>query len=280
MDGRTSALALLIVVACSCEKNPASIAGPTPLPKGPILQVMAGALDDAVVETGTVTVAGGTYSIGQRGLLVGAPASLAIGEPVEVEAPGFLPRRTRVPSNGIIRMWPIAGDAEREAVRKMVYQWAGPVELFDPPQRTSPFTLTLLGATAEQKNAWIKEAATFGAEIGVVYIVADFFQYDADELAVEFVGGQCTPDPLLRFCRDGRNYKAFRISPDAALDPLTIRRVLASWFIGPNPFPGLVSPTSPEPSLSPFERQTIGMMLVRDKRNRWPDDDQDSPGRP
>ncbi len=61
--------------------------------------------------------------------------------------------------------------------------------------------------------------------------------------------------------------------PEKALDPTTIRRVLASWFLGPNPLPGFMNPDAPADSLSPLEIQTIRMILQRTRKNRWPDDD-------
>jgi hypothetical protein len=56
-------------------------------------------------------------------------------------------------------------------------------------------------------------------------------------------------------------------------DPLTIRRVLASWFLGPDPLPGMLNPEAPAESLRSLEAQTIRMILRRTLRNRWPDDD-------
>lgn len=56
-------------------------------------------------------------------------------------------------------------------------------------------------------------------------------------------------------------------------DPLTIRRVLASWFLGPDPLPGMLNPEAPAASLRSLEAQTIRMILRRTLRNRWPDDD-------
>ena len=58
-----------------------------------------------------------------------------------------------------------------------------------------------------------------------------------------------------------------------AADPLTIRRVLASRFLGPDPLPGLLDPEAPAASLSPLERQAIRMILRRTLKNRRPDDD-------
>ena len=60
---------------------------------------------------------------------------------------------------------------------------------------------------------------------------------------------------------------------DRATDPFTIRRVLASQFLGPNPFPGLLNPDAPADTLSPFEMQTIRMILQRPLKTRWPDND-------
>ena len=61
--------------------------------------------------------------------------------------------------------------------------------------------------------------------------------------------------------------------PEKATDPETIRRVLASWFLGPNPLPGFLNGDAQAASLSPLEMQTIRMILQRRLNNRWPDSD-------
>jgi hypothetical protein len=279
MDRGRSAIAILTLLVCSCGKNPANTTGPTPLPGGTSavgveLRILAGPTNTIPVDNAVVVVGVGSFATGPDGKLIAGPAGLAVGDPVEIQATGFLPRRTRIPSGGQIRLWPVANDAERDALRAMVYQWSGAGDAFNPPDRRTPFALSLLGATAEQRSVWTAEAASFGAMVGVTYSVATFFQYEKDELAVKFTGGDCTPDPVFAFCKDEINYMIFRVSPDKAEDAVTIDRLLASWFLGPNPFPGLLSRKAPTSSLSPFEYQTIRMMTIRDKRNRWPDDDQ------
>jgi hypothetical protein len=87
-------------------------------------------------------------------------------------------------------------------------------------------------------------------------------------------GAACAPVPAWGFCREPYPYyKIFTVATEKSVDPATIRRVLASWFLGPNPLPGLMNPRAPADVLSPLELQTIRMILQRPLKNRWPDDD-------
>jgi hypothetical protein len=74
-------------------------------------------------------------------------------------------------------------------------------------------------------------------------------------------------------CRVSPYYMIFLDPPHKARDPQTIRRVLASFFLGPNPLPGFLNPDAPANELSPLEDRTIRMILQRPLPNRWPDTD-------
>jgi hypothetical protein len=280
----TGMLGLVVpILAWSCGPSLPRNTGPSPLPDpgGPaavpvVLRISAGPTGQLPVAKAAVVLNGITYITDDSGMVAFGGAVVAAGVPVEVQATGYLPRRTRVPSSNEIRLWPVASDAEAEALHQMAYGWGGPGDVFYPLVKTEPFTLTLLGATPEQRSAWTAGAASFGTAMGIAYRVSDGFQYDHDEVAIKFVGGLCTPDSALGFCRDEVNYKVFRVTPERSIDPVIIERLLAAWFLGPNPLPGLLSPASPQSSLSAFERQTIQMMTIRQYTNRWPDDDQDS----
>jgi len=98
--------------------------------------------------------------------------------------------------------------------------------------------------------------------------------YDQNEITVFFGPDHgCTPGSLSGFCRAHWAYMDFAVATARATDALTIRRVLASQFLGPNPLPGLLNPDAPADALSPFEIQTIRMILQRPLKLRWPDND-------
>lgn len=197
------------------------------------------------------------------------------GTGVDVDARGFLPRRTRIERDGVVTLWPVADDAEAEAVRRMVY---GDQEVREPFD-LGPILLSVLldegfwGSEAGQ--AWKTEALAFGARFGLGYEWSTHFQYETNEVAVRFdTDGRCSPGLAAGFCREGSPYFAsFVVRPERAGDPATIRRVLASVFLGPNPLPGLLSPDAPTDEMSPLEEQTLRMVLLRRLPNRWPDTD-------
>jgi hypothetical protein len=198
------------------------------------------------------------------------------GTAVDVDARGFLPRRTRIERDGVVTLWPVADDAEADAVRRMVY---GEQEVRQPFD-LGTILLSLLGEGAgflgsEVGRAWQAEALVFGARFGLRYEWSNYFLYETNEVAVRFdTAGRCSPDPASGFCREVSPYFAsFVVRPERAADPATIRRVLASVFLGPNPLPGLLNPDAPAEELSPLEEQTIRMVLLRRLPNRWPDTD-------
>jgi hypothetical protein len=198
------------------------------------------------------------------------------GTAVDVDARGFLPRRTRVERDGVVTLWPVADDGEADAVRRMVY---GDREV-RPPFDLGPIFVSALfedpgSWNPEVERAWQTEALAFGSRFGLRYEWSTFFQYETNEVAVRFAtAGRCSPGPPWGFCRETSPYFAsFVVRPERAGDPPTIRRVLASVFLGPDPLPGLLNPDAPTDELSPFEEQTLRMVLLRRLPNRWPDTD-------
>ena len=198
------------------------------------------------------------------------------GAALDVDAPGFLPRRTKIDDARVIGLWPVASDLEGIAVRAMVYQRGGPHgEVLFPPA-PGEFYVTLEGSSPDVRLVWGTEARAFGAMFGRSYQLYLSFQYETNETSVLFnsPGAPCAPIAAWGFCRDpNMHYKIFHVLPEKATDPQTIRRVLASWFLGPNPLPGFLNADAPEASLSPLEMQTIRMILQRRLNNRWPDSD-------
>lgn len=282
-------LASIGVVAAACDDavtrqaTPAGPSGP-PSPAGPAaptsgysLWIVSGA-DGSPVRGAAVVIEGRAYQSDDRGkVTVAAPLGAWA---TDVEAAGFLPRRTTTAANQVISLWPAANDAEAEALRQMVYQRGGARDGVLYPPDSGQFLLTIDQASninsPDARDAWRREAIVFGSMFGLSYELSYAFQYETNEVAVRVrpagTAG-CVPVPAWGFCRDSPWYKSFTVLPEKATDPATIRRVLASWFLGPNPLPGFMNADAPADDFSPLEMQTIRMILQRPVKNRWPDDD-------
>jgi hypothetical protein len=233
-------------------------------------------------------VAGAEVWLGSRGYeadgngeVMAAPGvGVPVGADIDVDAPGFLPRRTRVPGDRLVALWPVASDAEAGAVREMVY--GGPRGDVLLPTTDRLFSLALSldsldAASSDIKAVWTSEAVAFGAPFDLDYQEGAARPYETEyEIAVRFAeAGGCATVPAWGFCLESAsgNDMSFRVLPAKARDPQTIRRVLASWFLGPNPLPGLMNADAPAADLSPLESQTIRMIQQRPLPNRWPDSD-------
>lgn len=274
------------VAATACnQKNRSDVAVPLPTSPGPasppgtplIFRIVSGP-DQMPVRGAAVSIDGDDYVTDSDGYFTFAgEVGPRWGAALDVDAPGFLPRRTKINGARVIGLWPVASDAEADAVRAMVYQRGGPQgEVLFPPA-PGAFYVTLEGSSRDVSLAWAAEASAFGAIFGLSYELSASFQYETNETLVLFdsaPAAPCTPIAVSGFCRDpNMHYKIFRVLPEKATDPETMRRVLASWFLGPNPLPGLLNGDAPAASLSPLEMQTIRMILQRPLDNRWPDSD-------
>lgn len=286
---RRQFVCILVVLSASACKDavtrPATPAGPSgpaapTSPSAPApsysLWIVSGS-DGSPVRGATVVIDGQTHRSDDKGkVTVAAPLG---SWAADVEASGFLPRRTTTAANQNIAMWPVASQADADAVRAMVYQRGGSFDGVLMPAAPGSFYLTLdpsLVAMTGAIRAWGMEANAFGTTFGLTYEVTTSFQYETNEVAVTFGPSSragCVPAPPWGFCRNSASYKSFTILPEKALDPATIRRVLASWFLGPNPLPGFMNADAPADAFSPLEIQTIRMILQRPLKNRWPDDD-------
>jgi len=273
---------IVALLAAACDdaagrrSTPAGPSGPTAPAGSYSIEVVSGA-DGSPVRGATAVLEGQTYRSDDQGkVTVVAPLGAWA---IDVDAAGFLPRRTTTAANQAIALWPVGSLEEAEAVRSMVYARVGPANgVLYPAEPSEPFYVTFVSPHVDPdvEEAWRIEAQAFGSMFGLRYEFARTFQYSANEVAVSF--GQdpahsCVPGPAWGFCRNSPSYKSFTLLPERALDPTTIRRVLASWFLGSNPLPGLMNPEAPAASLSPLETQTIRMILQRPLKNRWPDDD-------
>lgn len=207
----------------------------------------------------------------------------APGTAVDVDAPGFLPRRTRVPADRLITLWPVADETEAEAVREMVYGTQGTRYPTDPG--SIAVLLDFLGAwDGETWRAWSDETSAFGAPFGADYALGEASDYacpwECGSSKMIFVHfgetGLCHAPANLGFCLEPASTLKARgvtVRRGSERDVRTIRAVLASWFLGPNPLPGLMNPENPARELSPLEARTIRMILRRPLPNRWPDTD-------
>jgi len=282
--------ALLVVLACfvagGCDdssRTPVYPTAPSPATNAPdpsanaprVVRIVSGGNAQPVVGA-SVMIDGRAYSTDQTGMVVPDVQPDGPGS-IDIDAPGYLKRQTRIPADGsLITLWPVANDAEAQAVREMVYRRGGSSDgVLYPPDAGAPFLVTLDDTdAAEIRDAWLAGATAFGARFNLSYQVTTAFSYETNEFTVRFNrSGGCVPIAAWGFCREAPPYVTFRVQPERALDAQTVRRVVASWFLGPNPLPGFLNPNSPDDELSPFEVQTIRMILQRDRPNRWPDND-------
>jgi hypothetical protein len=220
-----------------------------------------------------VVIGGQEYTTDENGIVTATGSDLSI----DVEAAGYLSRMSSIGNEGntSVTLWPVASDREAEAVRGMAFGQRSVPDLLTPLNPRDPFYVTIPSAPAEVNQAWASAAVRFGSMFNLTYVVGPVFQYETNEIEVTFGADRgCTPSPVTGFCRlPNRSYTLFAVSDDRATDPSTIDRVLASLFLGPNPLPGLLNANAPADSLSPFEIQTIRMILQRPRKTRWPDND-------
>ena len=133
-----------------------------------------------------------------------------------------------------------------------------------------------LQGSSDRMVAWQNQGIAFGALFGLQYKISSEYFYDINEVSILFYetgSAPCAPIVTWGQCDDPGPYKTYWIAVDRAEDAATIRRALASWFLGPSPLPGLMNAVSPAEHLSALEEQTIRMMLLRPRSNRWPDID-------
>lgn len=255
-------------------RGPAAPTAPAlPVYRQPILITSGG--DGSPVGGATVIINGDEHYSAANGEVIPDMYSGAdTGAAIDVDVRGFLPRRTKLSTDRVITLWPVASDAEANAVREMIYRRGEPVDKVLTPIPSDPCLLTVTGSTAAIAEAWNTEADQFFRTFSLPYKMTGSFQYEVNELEVIVAGqARCAPVPNWGFCRVPSVYRIYEVEPDRVLHRPTIRRVLASFFLGPNPLPGLMNATKPLDELSAFETQTIRMILQRKSPNRWPDSD-------
>jgi hypothetical protein len=280
-----AAIAAAALVAGGCGRGVADVVQAVPEP-APVADPVTEALRPVLVVSGVdatpvagarVVVGGEELTSDASGLVHPSPAPASQGLPrgaaIDVLASGFLLRQTKVPSSRVVDLWPVSDAAEAQAVRRMVYDRDDQDgEVLLPPESRN---LLLIVDTSDPDivETWRAGAAAFGGRLGLGYRFASSFQYE-NELQVRFTEAPgCEPVAAWGFCRERSFWKVFSVLPERARDPQTARRVLASWFLGPHPLPGLLNTRAPSDDLSALEEQTIHMILRRPLPNRWPDND-------
>ena len=262
------ALATLCVVGTACSKQDAPTSpgpGPDPPPAAPppvagtlTLRVVSGA-DQSPVTGATILISNIPYVTNSVGDVTAAAST---GSPVDIDVPGFLPRRTSVQTFSLtIALWPVLNEAEADAVRMMVYNFAWNETLYPPAGNEFIVTMRDTAMMPTDASSWGAEASAFGAMFGLTYRVSRFFEYEQNELEVIFQNSAaiCTPSPAWDSAAT-QNSRPSRFSWSTLTGeqiPAAIRRVLASWFLGSNPLPGLMNAQAPSETLSPLELQTI-----------------------
>ena len=122
-------------------------------------------------------------------------------------------RRPRVPSpphlsadcfSQTIALWPVVNEAEADAVRMMVYNFAWNETLYPPAGNEFIVTMRDTAMMPTDASAWGAEASAFGALFGLNYRISRFFEYEQNEVEVIFQNSAaiCTPSPAWGFCRE------------------------------------------------------------------------------
>ena len=254
-------------------------AAPAPAPAGMIdtrtMSIVSGA-DFRPIPGATVTIGGVNYMTDAGGHPVGAEQYLPRESDVDVLADGHLRRETKASYGHQIILWPAADEQEMEAIRRMVYAREGSVNAVRRGFINYPLTVSAEGLTAEALTVWAGVIAEIRRTLEVEVDFYTFFAYDPNEVNMRPLGNppQCTPVESLGFCREpNTNYVLYRMRPERTSDPMAVKRLIFSFFLGANPLPGFMNLESPGDTLSALELQTIRMIMQRPRTNRWPDSD-------
>lgn len=269
-------VAIVCLLLAGCDQRGETLrtpAGPGPLAPNRI-RIVSGA-DLKPVADALVTLDSRQYRSDQAGYVdADLPVNPVSALPIDIDAPGFLPRRTMTRAGDDVTLWPVADEAEAAAVRAMVYERPAPFGPVLRPLSQGPFYVSLLDHAGVEYDRWVAEASSLAQEIDIPFKVESQFQYDSNEITVRVVTATtCTVVPAWGFCPGAPPYKTIEVQASVANDPKTIRRVMASALLGPNPLPGFMNAEAPAADLTAFELQTIRMILQRPRPNRWPDTD-------
>ncbi len=284
-----AAVAVAVAAACGSSQT-----GPTPVVSGqaPLPPAESPAITRVTVVSGwdDAPVAGARVQVNGKAMVTDGGGTISDtadmrGAAIDIEAAGFLVRRTRV-DRPMLRLWPAADERSAQAIRQLAYsrefteqdtlrQIAARAFISVPPD---------LPGLADR----FREAVADANEI----MVAE--TYSMDERDYYFEGqtwaivqvadadcpfGICLPAPHLRGDPDLRARLEVPVTKAALAQPQTpLRLLVMAQFVGTNPLPGMLNPRTPEityPSL--LERQALRLLLQRRPCTIWPDDDRTNP---
>lgn len=278
-----SSAGLLITLAC--EPRSSVLMGPTSQPA--VAQpAPSGLMPSALERAGGKTVLSGWDLAPVPGALVqiGADAtttdvngafstSAPAGTAVDVTAPGYLPRKTRI-GQAAITLWPAATSADVQAIRSMVFSGPSGDRLY-PPARSYLITMvsSFQGTPDEGavRAAWAREMEGMSTLTDTRFAFGPF-EYDWS-LQFEFRATQASCPSPWGFCKSWPHYRIIEVRPELAQDPVVIRRALAYTFLNGHNQPGILNIAQPMDSLSLLEEQTLKMLTLRAPYVNWPDTD-------
>jgi hypothetical protein len=218
------------------------------------------------------------------------PGTVPPEAPLDIDAPGFLPHRTRlfaVPSTNQIPLWPAANEAEAAAIQAMAFFRV--IDGFSLHKGVGPSHLYQLAVVVEKLphpppgifDDWSREYEEIRALTGRALSLTSVPRGDGSdfdgEVVVMFDEAEECKD-IWGFCdfvgHDGRLgwfSRPYRMSVAMAERPGVIKRLLAFGLLKANPLPGLLNKTAPATELSLLEKQTLKMQSIRPVGTRWPD---------
>ena len=206
---------------------------------------------------------------------------------LDVDAPGFLPHRTRlfaVSSTNQIALWPAANEAEIAAIKAMAFGEVGDYFLLKYGGNARPYQLALVLAdpahTASVFDSWSREFEEIrvltGRTLSLSPVPGWSDEFDNEVIVMldetescKDVWGFC--DFVGRDSRFGYFSRPYRMSLSMAARPGVIKRLLAFGLLNANPLPGLLNRTAPATQLSLLEKQTLKMQSIRPNGTHWPD---------
>ncbi|MEP7118057.1 MAG: hypothetical protein ABI880_10765 [Acidobacteriota bacterium] len=286
---RAGVLVLAALAATACGRDPASRSNATATspsivtPMTPRLIVVVDGVTGAPVAGVRVHLAA-TSDLTDRAGKVSMPMPCAQATFV---AAGFLERQVRclltTTGNGSlpVTLWPIAGDAEREALR----QTAFPSGRLTLNSNFLPFYLSAdVAAQDGAVAAWAGAAATvFAATRGrwQPHVLAHPSRPDPgdDAFLIDLSTGAPCAKPSTnwsagRACYEpGPGYFQTTLRIPAGLvgrPDMALRALLYEIGLGLHSEPGLMNAAQPASELSPFERNTLAMIGLR-AAITWPD---------
>lgn len=261
---------VVAMLAGGCGSS--GLTSPTPVTTADSVVVVSGVTGHLAVPGARVTFAGVSYTTNATGRFEPPESAFMVDQPIDVEAPGFLPRRTTLlRGQRAVTLWPVESQEEADAVRQMVYRRGHPEgEVFNGYPPGGEYMISMSGAPAAVVAAWTTTVKDACKNAGLQCAVYPTFQYETFEIDVRFSDTCTAPSGI---CKVASSYDVRIVRPDLALDKPTMRRVVASWFLGTNPLPGLMSERAPADDFSQLELRSIQVMAQRMKRNAWPDSD-------